>query len=114
MGAVCGTSFTTFGRKGDKKRRNSSSQEMEGKGEIRREEREKSRTRTGSGLSLHVDLVIDICTDLSSIHYYSGLHYINTYQRIPLWWHLETNAHLQEEDISHYFGENLVLSQSSQ
>ena len=114
MGAVCRTSFITFGRERDKERRNSSSQEKEGRREKLREEREKSRTRTGSGLSLHVDLVIDLCTVLSLIHYYSGFTYINTYLRIRSWWHLETNPRLQKEDISHYFCEFWCISQSSQ
>ena len=71
-------------------------------------------TRTGSGPSSHVDLVMTLCTDLSSIHYYSGFTYINTYLRIRSWWHLETNPRLQKEDISHYFCEFWCISQSSQ
>ena len=42
-----------------------------------------------------------LCTDFSSIHYYSG--FTIYYLRIRSWWHLETYPRLQEEDIGHYF-----------
>ena len=57
-------------------------QEEEG---ARRDEGRKEKkicTRTGSGPSSHVCLVMTLCTAISSIHYYSGFTYINTYLRI--------------------------------